>query len=122
MPGTIPATSQLDWLISITAINVLSWSRAARHRLRSFTCGMGNPPRVCSQRRWCHALATRPIASLDLGFLVDREHHGVGWRMHVEADNVLDLFGEGGVGGTLEGAQAVRLEAVLFPDALDRAQ
>ena len=60
--------------------------------------------------------------ALDLGFLVDREHHGVGWRMHVEADNVLDLFGEGRVGGTLEGAQAVRLEAVLFPDALDRAQ
>ena len=27
-----------------------------------------------------------------------------------------------GYGGTLEGAQAVRLEAVLFPDALDRAQ
>ena len=62
------------------------------------------------------------IERLDLGFLVDREHHGVGWRMHVEADNVLDHFGEGGVGGTLEGAQAVRLEAVLFPDALDRAQ
>jgi transposase len=25
----------------------------------------GNPRRVCSQRRWCHALATRPIASLE---------------------------------------------------------
>src|SRR4051794_36480662 len=42
MPGTNPATSQLDWLISMTAISVLSWSKAARDRLRSFDCGMGH--------------------------------------------------------------------------------
>ena len=36
-PGTMPATSQLDWLISITAINVASVSSGSRHRLRSFT-------------------------------------------------------------------------------------
>src|SRR5262249_48449702 len=40
-PGTIPATSQLDWLISITAINVASCSRATRDLLKSFSCGMG---------------------------------------------------------------------------------
>jgi hypothetical protein len=62
------------------------------------------------------------IERLDLGFLVDRQHHGMGRRMHIEADNVLDLFSEGGVGGALEGAYAVRLQAMLFPDALDRAQ
>src|SRR3954469_16927866 len=42
MPGTSPATSQLDWLISMTAISVLSWSKAVRDRLRSFGCGMGH--------------------------------------------------------------------------------
>src|SRR3982750_2507628 len=42
MPGTNPATSQFDWLVSMTAINVLSWSKAARDRLRSFDCGMGH--------------------------------------------------------------------------------
>src|SRR4051812_16968203 len=42
MPGTSPATSQLDWLISLTAISVLSWSKAVRDRLRSFDCGMGD--------------------------------------------------------------------------------
>src|SRR3954466_4274684 len=42
MPGTSPATSQFDWLISITAISVLSWSKAVRDRLRSFDCGMGH--------------------------------------------------------------------------------
>ncbi len=38
--GTIPATSELDWLISITTMSVLSWSRAVRERLRSFDCRM----------------------------------------------------------------------------------
>src|SRR5438132_10567937 len=41
MPGTIPATSQLDWLISITTMSVLSWFRAVKDRLRSFDCSMG---------------------------------------------------------------------------------
>jgi hypothetical protein len=36
-PGTMPATSQLDWLISITAITVASISSGSRHRLKSFT-------------------------------------------------------------------------------------
>ena len=39
----MPATSQLDWLISITAISVLFSSRAASDLLRSFGCGMGHP-------------------------------------------------------------------------------
>jgi hypothetical protein len=41
-PGTIAPISQLVWLISITAINVLSWSRAASDLLKSFGCGMGH--------------------------------------------------------------------------------
>ena len=40
-------------------------------------------------------------------------------RMHVEADNVFDFFGEGGVLGALEGAQPVGLEVVRLPDALN---
>jgi hypothetical protein len=32
IPGTMPPTNQLAWLISITAISVLSWSRAVRDR------------------------------------------------------------------------------------------
>ena len=62
------------------------------------------------------------IERLDLGFLVDGKHHGVGRWMHVEPDDVLDLLGEGGVVGALEGAQAMRLQPVRFPDALDGAQ
>ena len=40
----------------------------------------------------------------------------------VQADDVLDLRGERRIGGPLEGADAVRLQAVGLPDALHRAQ
>src|SRR5207245_3231938 len=41
MPGSMPATSQLDWLISMTAMIVLFWSRATRDLLKSFGWGIG---------------------------------------------------------------------------------
>ena len=44
------------------------------------------------------------IERLDLGFFIDGQHYGVGWWMHIEADDVFDLCGEGGVGGALEAA------------------
>src|SRR6266481_5599374 len=40
MPGTTPPISQLDWLISTTAMIVLSWSNATRELLRSFSWGI----------------------------------------------------------------------------------
>src|ERR1700682_3729735 len=40
MPGSTPPTSQLDWLISTTAMIVLSWSRATRDLLKSFGWGI----------------------------------------------------------------------------------
>jgi hypothetical protein len=42
-PGMIAPTSQLDWLISITATSVLSASRAVSDRRKSFGFGMGHP-------------------------------------------------------------------------------
>ena len=59
-----------------------------------------------------------PIQRLDLALFVDGQHHGVMGRAHVEADDVLDLLGEGGVLGPLEGAPAVGLQIVCLPDAL----
>src|SRR6201981_246506 len=40
MPGSMPATSQLDWLSSTTAMIVLFWSRETRDLLRSFGWGI----------------------------------------------------------------------------------
>src|ERR1700731_271259 len=44
MPGSMPATSQLDWLISMTAMIVLFWSRATRDLLKSFGWGIAGTP------------------------------------------------------------------------------
>src|ERR1700730_16289686 len=71
MPGSIPATSQLDWLISTTAMIVLSWSRATRDLLkacpsegRGRSAGASGHSISWLQRRWCHFLAACPIPSL----------------------------------------------------------
>src|SRR6202043_2937536 len=53
MPGSIPPTSQLDWLISTTAMIVLFWSRATRDLLKSFAWGIAALHRLM-QRRSCH--------------------------------------------------------------------
>src|SRR3984957_8234128 len=62
MPGTTPPTSQLDWLSSTTAMIVLFWSRATRDLLKSFGWGIAALHRLM-QRRSCHFLAARPLAS-----------------------------------------------------------
>src|SRR6516164_1043793 len=53
MPGSTPPTSQLDWLISTTAMIVLFWSRATRDLLKSFGWGIATLHRLI-QRRSCH--------------------------------------------------------------------
>src|SRR3984893_1503494 len=63
MPGSTPAISQLDWLISITAMIVVFWSRATRDLLKSFGWGIAHSIGYM-QRRSCHFLAARRIASL----------------------------------------------------------
>ena len=68
MPGSIPATSQLDWLISTTAMIVLSWSRATRDLLKSFGWGIGALHRLAtatmvpSPRRLPHSISRSPVS------------------------------------------------------------
>ena len=62
------------------------------------------------------------IEGLDLRLLVDRQHHGMGRRVHVEADDVFDLLGEGGIVGAFESTDAMRLQVAGSPNALHRAQ
>src|SRR6516162_4957801 len=63
MPGRMPPTSQLDWLISTTAMIVLFWSRATRDLLKSFGWGIATLHRLI-QRRSCHP--RRPPHSISL--------------------------------------------------------
>jgi hypothetical protein len=71
--------------------------------------------------------ASRPDAArglsafhgLDLGLLIDAQHHrAIGWVL-VESDNVVDLGGQVGVGGGLDGPNPPGLDAVLAPAAGD---
>ena len=64
----------------------------------------------------------RAVERLDLALLVDRDDYRVLGRVHVEADDVLDLVGEFGIVGALEGANAVRLQPMRLPQALHSAQ
>src|ERR1700692_1490267 len=84
MPGSPPATSQLDWLISTTAMIVLFWSRATRDLLKSFGWGIAALHRLM-QRRSCHPRrpphSISPLGTRAVGFLYGRAaagQHAVG--------------------------------------------
>ena len=62
------------------------------------------------------------IEGLDLALLVDRQHHRVGRRVHVEPADVAQLVGERRIAGALEGSNAMGLQAVRLPDPLHRAE
>src|SRR5438045_1774949 len=64
----MPATSQLEWLISMTAMIVLFWSRATRDLLKSFGWGIAGTPSIkCSDEV---AIPRRPPHSV-FRFLVE---------------------------------------------------
>ena len=52
-----------------------------------------------------------PIQSLDLGFLIDAQHHRVVGRIEVESHDVPDFLDKEGVGGQFERLSQVRLDA-----------
>src|SRR5712675_3404724 len=64
MPGSTPATSQLDWLSSTTAMIVLSWSKATRDLLKSFSWGIGALRQLFASDDGATSFAACPIPSL----------------------------------------------------------
>ena len=62
------------------------------------------------------------VERLDLALLVEREDQAVGGRIDIQPDDVAQLLGERRIVRALEGAQAMRLEVVLGPDPLHRAE
>lgn len=72
---------------------------------------------AASRLQWQPRLGA--VERLDLAFLVDRDDDRVGGRVHIKPDDVLNLGGEGWVGGLFEGSDAMWLQAMRPPDALD---
>src|ERR1700722_15337920 len=64
MPGSTPPTSQLDWLSSTTAMIVLSWSKATRDLLKSFSWGIGALRQLFASDDGAISFAACPIPSL----------------------------------------------------------
>src|SRR5260370_34204989 len=67
-PGTTPLTSQLVLLISTTTTKVEMGSNAARLRLRSLTCGTGQPPSVRMDDEGATTSAAPPHSFSHLGY------------------------------------------------------
>src|SRR5262249_14586834 len=63
MPGSTPATSQLDWLSSTTAMIVLSWSKATTDLLKSFSWGIGALRQLFASDDGAISFAACPIPS-----------------------------------------------------------
>jgi len=61
----------------------------------------------------------RPLKRLDLRLLVEREHHGIRRRSHIQPDDVAHLFDELRVRRHLERVGEVRFETTRPPDAAD---
>src|SRR5438045_2569729 len=80
----MPATSQLDWLSSTTAMIVLFWSRATRDLLKSFGWGIAalhrlhSARKLPSPRRPPHRISRSRVASRYrhvMPWIVDRRHY-----------------------------------------------
>ena len=63
----------------------------------------------------------RAVQSLNLALLITTEHDRVLGRVELEPDHVFELFRKARIVGDLEGAQQMRFQAMLPPDACDGA-
>ena len=60
------------------------------------------------------------IKCLDLAFLIDRQHDGVGWWIDIETNDIAQFADEVRIARKLELPIAVRLQTMRPPDAPDR--
>lgn len=107
------------------ALHALPDHRAVEYVEGGKQCG-GAMPLSVVRRGAGPALLQRPallgaVERLDLQFLVDRQHDGMGRRLDVEADNFAQLGDDIPIVGGLELTHPVRLQAVCAPDALHRS-
>ena len=80
---------------------------------------MGHCSAVCRLERQARLSA---VERLDLAFLVDGDDDGVSGRIHVKADDVLDLLGEFGIVQRLKVSQAMGLQDDKPPTGAGRLE
>ena len=120
----LDAVEKADELLMAVAGHVLSDHRAIEHVQRGEERG-GPVALVIMGHRRAPSLFQRPaglgaVKRLNLRLFVDREHHRMRRRGHIEADDVRELLDEGRIVRQLEAAPAMGAEAVRLPDRLHR--
>src|SRR6266545_2630800 len=105
-PGTTPLTSQLVLLISTTTTKVEIGSNAARLRLRSLTCGTGQPPSVRMDDEGATTSAAPPHSFSHLGCMTAKT-----FRMRSSACDTPNLWRKVAERGAAPRAAAARSSA-----------
>ncbi len=118
----LDAVEEADELLMAVPLHVLHDARSVQH-IESGEERRGAVPFVVMGHRAGAALLHRQaglgsVERLDLRLLVDRQHHRMGRRVNIEADDIRELLGKSPVVRELEVSPAVWAEAVRLPDRL----
>ena len=120
----LDGVEEADELLVAVTLHTAADDAAVDHVERGEQGGGAVPLVVVRHRAAAAALERQAglgaVERLDLAFLVDRQHHRVGRRVEVEADDVAEFVGEARIVRQLELPHPVRLQAVAAPDALHR--
>ena len=120
----LDAVEEADELLMAVALHVLCDDRTVQHVERGAQRRRAMPFVIIGHRTGAALLHRQAglgaVESLDLRLLINRQHHGMGRRVDIQADDIRELLGKGGIIGELEVPPAVRAEAMGLPDRLDR--
>ena len=120
----LDAVEEADELLMAVALHVLPDDRAIEHVERGEERRRAVPFVIMGHGAGAALLHRQAglgaVERLDLRLLIDRQHHGMGRRIDIQADDIDELICERRVVGELEMPPAVRAEAMGLPDRLHR--
>ena len=116
---SLKGVEEADELLMPVALHVPSEDLAGQDVQRREQRGRAMPLVVVGDRRAAALLQRQSrlgaVERLDLGLLIETEHHGMGWRCDIQAHDVMQLLDEGGVLRQFEYAPAMWTEPVRGP-------
>ena len=121
---SLDRVQKADELLMAVALHAAPENGSLQHIERGEQGGGAMPLVIMGHGAGAPLLQRQPrlsaVEGLDLRFLVDRQHDGMGRRINVEPDHVAQFGDELGVGREFELTVAVRLQSVRFPNAPHR--
>ena len=118
----VDGVEEADELLMPVALHVLPDDFTGQDVQRREQRGRPVPLVVVGHRCAAALLERQPrlgaVKRLDLGLLIETEHHRMGWRCNIQAHDVMQLLNEGRVLRQFEDAPAMGAEPVRGPDSL----